>query len=197
VSTIQTADPPPICPRCGLPDHLHLVSHVVATHRGRLAWDLAAPQPPGARSARGTGAGRPGRARRIVLWVLLALLPLDLFLIFVFVAFALAAGVLLGAAALVGLAGYLVYRVVDRSAIARRRAEEAARPRRYQHALGYWYQLQFCARCQGVFLPGHAWQHPEVMAAGALAAPTQAWRLAQELAAFADRFHAARDFPKP
>lgn len=193
MSTIPTADPPPTCPRCRQPDRLHLVSHVVATHQGRLAWDMAAPQPPGARPPR--GAARPNRTRRLLLWLLLALLPLDLFLILVLAAFALVVGVVVAAAALVALAGYLAYRLLDRRAIARRRAEEAARPRRYQHALGYWYQLQFCARCQGVFLPGHPWQHPEVMSAGAVAAPAQAWRLALELAAFADRYHASRDLP--
>jgi hypothetical protein len=174
------------CPRCGLPDQVRPVDHVVASHRGPLAFELAAPPPPGSRPSR----RRPSRSRRLLTWVLVTLLPLDLFLLLVFAAFAIAIGVVLGTVALVVLAVYLVHRLVNREEIAHRkkveRAAEAAVRHRYQHALSCWYQLRFCGRCRGVFLPGQA---------GALTAPAHAWWLAQQLAEHADRLHAPRTSP--
>lgn len=174
------------CPRCGLPDQVWPVDHVVASHRGPLAFELAAPPPPGARPAR---RGR-SRARRVLTWLLVTLLPLDLMLLLVFAAFAIVIGVVVGAVALVALAVYLVYRLLNREAIGRRKrleqAAEAALRQRYQHALAWWYQLRFCGRCRGVFQPGQS---------GALTAPAHAWWLAQQLAERASRMEAPRAFP--
>ena len=168
---------------------------VVASHRGRLAWELAAPPPPGSRLPR----RKPGPTRRTLAWLLLTLVPLDLVLLAVVAAFAILAGIVVGAVALVVLAVYLVHRLLNREAVARRmevgRAAEAAVRHRYQHALTYWYQLRLCGRCCGVFLPGHPWQHDEVLPAGALAAPAHAWLLAQQLADYADGFHQQRSLP--
>lgn len=169
------------CPRCGMPDRVWPVDHVVASHRGPLAFELAAPPPPGVRPAR---RGR-SRTRRVLTWLLVTLLPLDLMLLLVFAAFAILVGVVVGAVALVALAVYLVYRLLNRDAIADRRrleqAAEAALRQRYQHALTHWYQLRFCGRCRGVFLPGQS---------GALTAPAHAWWLAQHLAEQAGRVQA-------
>jgi hypothetical protein len=173
----------PTCPRCGLPDQVRPVDHVVASHRGPLAFELAAPPPPGTRPA----SRRPGRARRLATWLLVTLLPLDLVLLLVFAAFAIAIAVVVGAVSLAVLTVYLVYRLLNREAIAHRkrleRAAEAAFRDRYQRALTYWYQLRFCGRCRGVFLPGRA---------GGLTAPAHAWWLAQQLAEPGDGSHASR-----
>ena len=183
---------PPTCPRCRLPDLVLQVDGVVASRRDHIAWELAAPPLPGSRPQR----RRPSRA---LVWLLLTLVPLDLGLLVVFAAFAILVGVVIGGVALVVLAAYLVQRLLNREAIARRkeaeRAAEAAVRHRYQHALAYWYQLRLCGRCRGVFLPGHPWQHDEVLPAGALAAPAHAWLLAQQLADHADRFHRQRSLP--
>jgi hypothetical protein len=170
------------------------VSGVVAFQRGRLAYELAAPQPPGWRPR------RRGRGRSGLRWLLLPLsilLPLDLLLIALFATVA----IVVAAVSVVLLAGYLVYRLVARRAIAERRErEQAAREavdRRYRHALSYWNQLEICHRCVGVFLPGHAWQHDEVTPAGGVAPPAYAWTLARRLAGYADRFHNPQSSPQP
>jgi Ca2+/Na+ antiporter len=173
-----------------MPDQVLPVEGVVARERGPLAWAMAAPQPPGARGA--AAVRRPSRARRWLLWALVTLLPVDLVLLALFAAFAVAIGVVLGIVLLVALAVYLVYLLVTSRHRRERREAEAARQRRYQHALGFWYQLRFCRRCQGVFLPGNEWQHPEVVEPGGLTAPGYAWRLAVQLAEHAERHHGTR-----
>jgi hypothetical protein len=134
----------------------------------------------------------PGWAWPVIVIALLTL-PVDLVLLAVVAAIAIAYALVVAAAACIAVAGFLLYRYLNRHAIAerreaeRRRREEAGR--RYQHALVYWNQLQYCHRCYGIFLPGHEWQYHEVTIRGALAAPAHAWALAGQLADYAERAH--------
>lgn len=195
VGGMPGAAPSQSCPYCRLHDQVLAVDRVVATHQGPLAWAMAAPRPPGSQAA--SAPRKANRWRRVLLWGLVTLLPVDLFLLVLFAAFAVVAGVVLGVVALLALAGYLVYLLATARQRRARRDAAAARQRRYRHALAYWYQLRYCRRCQGVFLPGNDWQHPEVVAAGGLTAPGHAWRLAQQLAEHVDRHHGTRPFPEP
>jgi len=162
---------------------------LVAAEYTQLSCALAAPPPPGWRP----GQGRPRRwLRRLALMLLLSL-PFDLVLLAVFAVLALTVAVVAGAVLLVAGAGYGVYRYLDRHAIAERAAREreatAKVAHRYRHALTYWHQLHYCYRCQGVFLPGHPWQHVEITPPGTLQPAAGAWGLAQRLADYADRVH--------
>ncbi|HEY4028307.1 MAG TPA: hypothetical protein VGO86_17910 [Candidatus Dormibacteraeota bacterium] len=184
---------PAACPRCGQSDSVQRVPGIVASQSSPLSWELRAPQPPGWSGRAARGRGRPGWVW-VGLALLLVTLPVDLLVLAAVAVVAFAFAAVIAAVAAVGLAAFGLYRYLNRHVIAERREqrrrdrEEALR--RYQHALGYWDQLHYCYRCHGVFLPGHPWQHQAVTAAGPLVAPGQAWSLAEELAAYADRVHA-------
>jgi uncharacterized membrane protein len=184
---------PSACPQCGQLDQVQRVPGIVASQHSQLSWELRAPPPPGA-VLRRPRSGGPSAWVWVVLVVVLVTLPLDVLLLAAVALFAVAFAVVLAGALLVGGAVYGAYRYLNRHVIAERRAallrqgEEGAR--RYQHALVYWNQLEYCHRCHGVFLPGSAWQHQEVTRPGALVAPAYAWTLAQQLADYADRANA-------
>jgi len=182
---------PTSCPRCGQLDMVQRVAGIVASQNTQLSWALRAPQPPGAAAAvrRGGGFGWGW-----LFLVLLITLPFDI-LILVALAIALAAVIAIASVvATVAVLGYVAYRYLNRHVIAARDAERgrqrAEAMRRYQHALHYWNQLDFCYRCHGVFLPANEWQFAEVTVPGAVAAPHHAWALASQLADYADRQHA-------
>lgn len=118
--------------------------------------------------------------------------PFDLALLAFLVVAAAALAVLVAIGAGVAAAAWGIHRVLGRRA---RAAREEAAAHRYRHAAWYWYQLLYCHRCGGVFLPGHPWQHPAVTAPESLAHPSHAWALAQSLADHADHFHARRALP--
>jgi hypothetical protein len=184
---------PSACPQCGQLDQVQRVAGIVASQRSQLSWELHAPPPPGAAVRRRQPGGMPGWVWGLLVLVLLTL-PLDVLLLtaaaLLLAVFAVAiAAVLVVAGAAYGTYRYLNRHVIaERRAAARRRHEDAAR--RYQHAVVYWSQFEYCHRCHGIFLPGHPWQHPEITRQGALVAPAYAWSLAQQLADHAERANA-------
>jgi len=118
--------------------------------------------------------------------------PFDLALLAFLLVAAATLAILVALVAVVVVAAWGIHRVVGRQA---RAARDEAAAHRYRHAAWYWYQLLYCHRCGGVFLPGHPWQHPAVTAPDSLAPPAHAWALAQHLADHADRFHARAALP--
>ena len=184
---------PPVCPRCGQLDMVQQVAAIVASQHTPLAWELRGPPPPGT-------SVRVGRRQRgmpawgCLLAAVLVTLPVDIVIVLVLAALAVALILVLTVLAAAGVAGYALYRYLNRHVIAEQEASARQRQsevlRRYQHALGYWHQLRYCYRCHGVFLPDNPWQHAAVTIPGGLLAPGQAWAFSKQLADYVDRQHA-------
>lgn len=184
---------PPVCPRCGQLDMVQQVAAIVASQSTPLAWELRVPPPPGTSfRARRRQGGMP--AWGCLLAAALVTLPVDIVILLVLAALAAALIIALTVLAAAGVAGYVLYRYLNRHVIAEREASARQRQsevqRRYQHAMSYWHQLRYCYRCHGVFLPDNPWQHAAVTVPGGLVPPGHAWAFSQQLAEYADRQHA-------
>jgi hypothetical protein len=158
-------------------DSVQQVRGLVASRSDGAANAMRAPQPPPPPALPGTNG-----------WLMLAVtwLALGCFIAAVnsggdqTLAFLFAGGVALGV-----LAAYVVYRwggTHARKVRHQLRLEDhRARLEQYGRALRIWDQLEFCHRCQGVFLPGNEWQF-EWELSGSVIAPHLAWWYASNLA---------------
>lgn len=176
---------PPACPQCGEFEQVHRVGAIVASQNTPLSWEMRAPPPPGVTPWRPSSGSSATWVLVLLVGAVLAVLLFPVVIVLILAATVIAFFVVVPLAIAVVIA--LIVVLAGSGGRAQQRQEAT---RRYQHALAYWHELHYCYRCNGVFLPGHAWQYIAVTRPHAVAPPAYAWLMAQRLAEYADQVHA-------